>query len=113
MSSTDESSGSTIPGLQGSNWREGNIEFKIDGKDQHIVFVHNLPLKGMGSIESAIDNWFPRANNYTALDLIEYINSKRHMTGHSAMSMTTYNTHMMAMVELKKQGINPPSGESN
>lgn len=44
----------------------------------------------INSVEAAVDNWSVRADTYTAQSLVNYINSKTGMSGHSAMTEQEY-----------------------
>ncbi len=52
--------------------------------------IHNLPETQGLNIQGALDNWLVRTDKYTDKSFCDYINSKRHMTGHIAMTKKEY-----------------------
>jgi hypothetical protein len=55
------------------------------------MIVHNLPINGnIDTIEAAVDNWFIRTDKLSEKSLIDYINSKSHMTNHHAMTLKDF-----------------------
>jgi hypothetical protein len=68
------------------------VEFKLDGKPNAFVVIHNLPnVKGL-SIEDAVMNWIYRTRKFTAENFCQYIRSKN--TGHVCYTQEEYNSMM-------------------
>jgi hypothetical protein len=100
-----------IPGFKGDQWIEGEVKFKADDISYHFKIIHNLPDTPRMSFIDAVNSWLLRYEELTDTDLVRYINSKREMTGNSAMTYRVYNLHMATVVSLKAKGINPSSNE--
>lgn len=76
-----------------SDWVRSSIRFKVGGREVKFKIIHNLKSQGY-EMETVLDNWFPRAKNFTDKELVGYINSKSHMTNCFAMTIEEYESKL-------------------
>lgn len=96
-----------------SEYRKGEVEFKVNEKKIQFVVYHNLPDQFGCSLESAVINWSVRTDEHTAESLCRYIKSKQ--SGFVAMTEADFEKYLMLMerLEISKSGYGGilPSGE--
>ena len=73
-----------------AKWTKTSVRFLLDKKEIKFEIIHNLADQGYVVQGPLLDNWLARTKKWTAEDLVDYINSKKYMTGCMAFTIEQY-----------------------
>lgn len=71
-------------------WTKSTVKFKVGRKPIEFQVIHNLADQGYTIGGPLLDNWLARTKTYDDRSLVDYINSKTHMTGCFALTLEDY-----------------------
>lgn len=76
---------------KGMSYEVYDIDLMAGEKVHSTISVYISGMSGE-DVNAASINWMARTNDYSAKSFADYINSKTHMSGHSAMTEEEYLT---------------------
>ena len=70
-------------------WKKATVAFKLNTDKVSFEIIHNLNQHNY-SLDVVVQHWIARTEKYTVQSLVDYINSKTHMTECFAMTVEMY-----------------------